>query len=195
VIDLDLAAPGLAIRAGISPRPDLADAAAGLADSGSLPPGTMRPVGSIRLVTGSHRPVAPGMARLVAEALVHAAPVVIADAGPLAADDPLLARADRIVVVGDGSPAGIVRLAEYLSGWHMPPPQVVVNRVRPGDRPAVLTSVRRWTGLEPAALVPDRAAVRLASRGAGPPDLRLARALQPVLATGNPGHGAAAAPG
>lgn len=177
VVDLDLAAPGLALRAGIPPRPDLADVAAGLAESGCLPPGTLRRMAGTRLVVGSHRSVPPGVARLVAEAVLRAVPVVIVDAGPAGPDDPLLARANRIVLVLEGSPAGIVRTAEFLSGWHLRPPELVVNRVRPGDHCDVVMAVRRWTGLDPAVVVGERAAVRMAARRAGPPDRRLARVL------------------
>lgn len=186
VVDLDLEAPGLALRAGVSPRPDLADAAAALAETGRLPAGTLRPVARTRVVAGSHRPVRPAAARLVAEAVLCTVPVVIVDTGPAGPDDPLLARADRIVVVLEGSPAGIVRATELLSAWHLRRPEVVVNRVRPADRVDVVGAVRRWTGLEPSAVVPERAAVRMTARRTGPPDPSLVRALGGLLARPTP---------
>lgn len=175
VVDLDLAAPGLAVRTGMSPRPDLQDAAAALSATGRLPAGLLRPVAGTALVTGSHRPVAPRSARLVVEAVLRTVPVVIVDIGPAGAGHPVLARAHRIVVVADGSPSGVVRAARFLSGWSLRPPDLVANRVPPADREAVVRALRRWTGLEPSLVVPERRAIGLAARRAGSPDPSLVR--------------------
>ena len=59
LVDADLSAPGLAVRLGIPPRPDLADAVDSVHESGTVPEGLVHPAGRLRIVIGSHRPGEP----------------------------------------------------------------------------------------------------------------------------------------
>ena len=55
LVDADLTAPGLAVRLGIPPRPDLADAVDAVHETGTVPDHLLHPAGRLRIVTGSHR--------------------------------------------------------------------------------------------------------------------------------------------
>jgi MinD superfamily P-loop ATPase len=181
LIDLDLDAPALAIRLGLSPRPDLTDAADRVRETGAIPAGTARAVGRLHVVVGSHRPGEPSLRRALVEDVVEAAaaayPVVVLDAGETDPDDPILKRADHAVLVVDAGALGIVRAARAVAEWSGPPPALVLNRVGRGRTDEATVAARRWTGLDPAAFVPDHRAIAEATRHAGPPDRRLDRAL------------------
>jgi hypothetical protein len=56
----------------------------------------------------------------------------------------------------------------------------VLTRVHAGT-PDALTAARRWTGLEPTALVPFRRAVLRANRRGERPDVGLLKSLRGVL--------------
>jgi hypothetical protein len=54
----------------------------------------------------------------------------------------------------------------------------VLNRVHRPQAAEVVAAARRWTGLDPAALVAERAAITAAARAAQPPARPLCRALR-----------------
>jgi MinD-like ATPase involved in chromosome partitioning or flagellar assembly len=181
LVDADLGAPGIALRLGIPPRPDLADAVDQVHATGMVPSALIHHVGRLRVVTGAHRPGEPPLRPEpvfdVVDALRASTPVVV-DTGPWPDGEDITKTADEAVVVVDGSPTGVVRAAGVIAGWTGPPPRLVVNRVDPGDRDEVLRSVRRWTGLEPAAVIPVSKTIRMAARRGGPPARSILKALR-----------------
>jgi len=185
LIDLDLEAPAIAIRLGVAPRPDLADAADGARRLGVLTKEVIRQVGKLSVVVGSHRLGEPELKPQLAEETVEAGlgtySVVVADLGPgIVEHARLIKRADVGVLVVEAGANGIVRAAKLVSEWSGPPPTLVLNRVTPAARQEVIRSARKWTGLEPAVLIPERAQIQHAARAARPPDRALMRSLRPI---------------
>jgi MinD superfamily P-loop ATPase len=182
LLDADTAAPAVAVRLGIAPRPDLTDAADRVRSDGRILPEVLHTAGGFSVIVGSDRPgEAPlrnGMAEDVAEAATSVFDVVILDLGAAEHGVPLLKRADHAVLVVDASAVGLVRSARLVDQWAGPPPALVVNRVPSGAAQEITRAARRWTGLEPAALIPDRGKVRAAARAARPPDRGFRRALR-----------------
>jgi MinD superfamily P-loop ATPase len=182
--DLDLAAPALAVRLARPPRPDLIDAAEAVHESGALPVRTTARCGPLHLVVGaSRRGEALLPSHLVADVAAAAralAEVVVVDAGPSRGDEALLKAADAAVLVAEASPVGLVRAARLAADWTGPAPRLILNRVHRAGAADVVAAARRWTGLEPAALVPARPAIAAASRLAAPPAGALRRALRAV---------------
>jgi hypothetical protein len=182
LVDADLAAPSLAVRLGIPPRPDLADAVDHVHESGALPQSLLHPVGRLRILTGSHRPGEPPLRPEpvfdVIDAARTAAPVVV-DAGAWPQGGEIVKSATTAIVVAEASPTGLVRAAAMLAEWAGPPPRLVLNRV--GSHAAeALIAARRWTGLEPVALVAFRRNVMRTSRRGGRPDGHMLKSLQRV---------------
>ena len=97
------------------------------------------------------------------------------DAGSRRGDDPLVKGADLAVLVAEASPIGLVRAARLAADWAGPRPWLILNRVHRPRAAEVVAAARRWTGLEPTALVPESAAITIAARAARPP----ARSLSP----------------
>ncbi|MBN2113977.1 MAG: hypothetical protein JW785_07620 [Acidimicrobiia bacterium] len=182
LLDLDVAAPALAVRLGRPPRPDLVDAAEVVHETGALAPRSVIEYGPLGLVVGStRRGEAPLPDHLMADVVAAArglADLVVVDAGPRRGDDPLLKGADLAVLVAEASPVGLVRAAHLAGEWAGPRPLLVLNRVHRPQVSEVVAAARRWTGLDPAALVPERAAVVAAARSARPPARPLRRALR-----------------
>lgn len=181
LIDLDLTAPALAIRLGLPPRPDLTDAADGVRSTGVIPPDTLHEHGPVRVIVGSHRigepPLRPAMVEDVIDAAVASFARVVLDIGAAATDDSLVKRADHAVLALDGSAVGVVRGARLVADWAGPPPALILNRVAPSDRSQVVDAAKKWTGLEPAAVLPTRPRIRSAALEAKPPDRKLRRML------------------
>ncbi len=181
LIDADLEAPALAVRLGRPPRPDLTDVADAVRATGSIPAEAVQRVGPLHVVVGSHRPGELPLRASLAEDVVEAAaagyPIVVLDLGPTAPDDRLLKRADRAVLVCDGSPTGLVRAARATADWAGPLPTLVVNRVDRRSRHDVVAAARKWTGLDPLALVANSPRLRAAAVAAGAPDRAFSRAL------------------
>lgn len=184
LIDLDLSAPALAIRLGLPPRPDLTDAADGVRSTGLIPPETLQKSGPVRIIVGSHRVGEPPLRSAMVEDVIDAAASsferVVLDLGAATPDEHLLKRADHAVLAVDGSAVGVVRGARLVAEWAGPPPALVLNRVAPSDRSQVVDAARKWTGLEPAAVLPSRPRIRSAALGAGPPDRKLRRMLSVI---------------
>lgn len=184
LIDLDLAAPALAIRLGLPPRPDVTDAADGVRSTGVIPPATLQESGPLHVIVGSHRvgepPLRPTMVEDVIDAAAASYEHVVLDLGVAVADDPLLKRADHAVLAVDGSAVGVVRGARLVAEWAGPPPALILNRVEPSDRSQIIDAAKKWTGLEPLVVLPSRPRIRSASLGAKPPDRKLRRMLDSI---------------
>ncbi len=186
LVDLDLDAPALAIRLGVAPRPDLTDAADEVRASGRIDGVELRRVGKLDVLVGSHRPSSPELRPSSIDDVLDAATEryerVVIDRGLPPPDDPIIKRADDAVLVADASAVGIVRAAAIAAAWSGPPPSLVVNRVPRRGVPDAVAASRRWLGLDPAVLIPERPQVRAAALSATPPDRRLRRLLAPLVA-------------
>lgn len=184
LVDADLEAPALAVRLGIAPRPDLADAVDGVHHTGRLGGDLIHPAGRLGIVTGSHRPGEPPLRPEPVFDVIDAArttATVVVDAGRWPAGAEIVKAATTAVIVADASPTGIVRGASVLAEWAGPPPLLVLNRAtaRHND---VLVAARRWTGLDPIAVIPFRRSVMTAARRGGRPDRHLLRHLMAIPA-------------
>jgi MinD-like ATPase involved in chromosome partitioning or flagellar assembly len=186
IIDLDLDAPALAIRLGLAPRPDMTDLADQVRATGRIDDDALHRVGSLSVVTGSHRvgetAVRPSMVDDVIEVATFRYDTVVLDLGAAAADDPILKRADEAVLVVDGSAVGVVRAARLVTEWSGPPPRIVVNKAARHEHDQLRDAVMHWMGIEPVGFIEERRAVRTASLSARLPDRTFCRALLPVTA-------------
>jgi Flp pilus assembly CpaE family ATPase len=108
---------------------------------------------------------------------------VILDVGADDERDSLVEESDAVLLVVDASAIGVVRAAQITSQWLGPQPTLILNRVDPRDRSQVVDAARRWTGLEPAAVIPDRRQVRRMTAAARMPDRRFIRSIASVGAT------------
>lgn len=84
----------------------------------------------------------------------HATTVV--DGGPHSAWHSII-DVEQVVIVGEASDVGVVRLARLCESWVGPTPHLVINRHREGQD---LRQVRRATGLEPAAVISEHGMAR-----------------------------------
>ena len=186
LIDMDLIAPALAVRLGIAPRPDIADAADHVRSEGHFDRSCVRSIGDLDIVTGSHRPGEGFVRGQMLAGLVDAAADmynrVVLDVGSSPVEDWLRESVDRFILVMDASPVGIVRGAQLTSAWMGPTPEIVLNKVQPRNRADVVAAVIRWTGLEPSAVVMDRRSVRRKVSAALLPDRSLTRSLAGIAA-------------
>jgi MinD-like ATPase involved in chromosome partitioning or flagellar assembly len=184
LIDMDLAAPSLAVRLGVAPRPDIADAAELVRSDGGFDRSCVRTIGVLDVVTGSHRPgegfVRGQMLAGLVEAAADMYERVVLDVGSTPVEDWMKEAVDRFVLVIDASPIGIVRGAQMTSAWLGPTPEIVLNKVQSRDRADVISAVMRWTGLEPTAVVGDRRSVKRKVSAALPPDRSMTRSLSGI---------------
>lgn len=172
LIDCDLDGPAVAVRLGVSPRPDLTDAADRVRELGVLPDDVVHRWHAFDAVVGSHRPRERTLRLELVEDVIEAArqryEVIVVDCGPGDADR-ILSRADHAVLVTDASAVGLVRAADRVERWVGPPPALIVNRVDQQNADDIGRACRRWTGLEPAALIPlDRRIMRRSRRATVP---------------------------
>jgi MinD-like ATPase involved in chromosome partitioning or flagellar assembly len=184
LIDLDLDAPSVAIRLGLAPRPDITDVADVVRATGAIDDDAIHRVGSLDVVTGSHRTgesvVRPAMVEDVIEVAAAHYQTVVLDLGAAPPDDHILKRADDAVLVVDGSAVGVVRAAKLVAEWSGPPPRIVINRAARHEHQQLTEAVLHWTGIEPDAVIEDRRAIRTAALAARVPDRHLLRALAAV---------------
>ena len=182
--DLDLEAPAVAVRLGMPPRPDVTDAADAVLSTGGLTGEATQRLGSLLVVVGSHRPGEPPLRSTLVDDLVDAArathDLVVVDAGPWPASERVVKQATDAALVTATSPSGVVRTARVAAEWSGPPPRLVVNHAPRDPRP-VIANLRRWVGLEPAAIIPHRRSVEARARAARRPHRRLLAALAPLL--------------
>jgi hypothetical protein len=66
------------------------------------------------------------------------------------------------------------------SNWFGPTPEIVINKVTASNRVETIAAVKRWTGLDPVAVIPDRQRVRRNSASGRPPDRAFSRLLTGV---------------
>jgi hypothetical protein len=157
--ELDQEAPGIGIRCGLPPQAtsanDLIQAV---------------PFEHVSVFTPPLRggPLSQAIVAQLLDAARSTHETIVLDVGPN--HQPL---AGDVIVVCDPSPTGIVRCARFLEVWRGPQPHLVVNRA-PHDVDVRL--VRRATGLEPAALIPNS---RPPHPGEAPPSA-LVRGLEPL---------------
>lgn len=187
LIDADLAAPALAIRLGLPPRPDLTNAADGVRENGWIASECLHKIGALSVLTGSHRPAEARLRDTLISGVIDAGRAqfehVVLDIGAHDNRNSLVEESDAALLVVDASAVGVVRAAQITSEWLGPQPTLVLNRVDPHDRTQVVDATRRWTGLEPAAVVLERRQVRRATASAKMPDKRFTRAIANVGAT------------
>lgn len=187
LIDADLSAPAIAVRLGLPARPDVTDAADGVREDGSIASECLHRVRSLSVITGSHRPSEGTLRDSMITGVIDAAAAqfdhVVLDVGADFGANAIIERADTVLLVVDASAVGIVRAAQVTSQWMGPQPQLVLNRVDSSSRAEVVDAARRWTGLEPAAVVLERRQVRRTTAAAKMPDRRFVRAVAAVGAT------------
>lgn len=181
LVDLDVEAPSVAVRLGLEPRPDLADAIDAVHADGSLDPATVQHMGPLSVIVGPHRAVGSEFRTSHIEGVIRAAAnqwsTVVMDLGSSTSVHGFLEYVDDAILVVDASALGIVRASQLIERWIGPAPALVLNRVDPSTRETTIDAVRRWTGLEPAVVVADRRAVRRAACSARAPERRFARAV------------------
>ena len=181
LIDLDLTAPAIAVRLGLPPRPDLADVADTVRIDGALDHHDLQIFEGLKVITGSHRRGQSGITETMVHGVVDAArgefDETIVDLGVVEPGNTTIADADRAIVVVDASAIGIVRAAQLTAEWVGPTPYVVVNRVNARGSSDAVEAVKRWTGLEPVAIIPDHHKVRQATISARPPHRKLCKAM------------------
>ncbi len=181
LVDVDLTGPSVAIRLGIPPRPDIADAADMVRAEGTFDGSCVRRVGALEVIPGSHRegelPIRDVMLVGLVEAGAALYEAVVLDAGAAAMTDQLLESVDSVLLVVDATPTGIVRAARLTSTWFGPTPELVLNRATSSNRSETIEAVRRWTGLDPVAVIPSRAKVRRNAVHARLPDRAFSRSL------------------
>lgn len=184
LIDTDLGAPALAVRLGLAPRPDITDAADAVRSDGVIDTKHLHRVGSLSVITGSHRPGETPLRDSMISGVIAAAAAmfdeVVLDVGAISTDSTRVEEADAVLLVVDASAVGVVRAAQLTSQWMGPQPSLIINRVSARDRAQVIEAARRWTGLDPAAVIPELKQVRRATATASPPDRRLTRAVGAV---------------
>ncbi len=137
LVEADTEAPGLGLRCALPPP--------GSASTGLQ----IESLGHVSVLPLPLRdgPLSGSMLQQTIESARSFHQTVILDAGPnrrTIVGDP--------VVVCDPSPTGIVRCAKLLATWSGPEPTLVVNRASPETD---IELIRRATGLEPSAIVPE----------------------------------------
>ncbi|MDA2978728.1 MAG: hypothetical protein O3B42_03050 [Actinomycetota bacterium] len=184
LIDADLTGPALAVRLGVAPRPDITDAADMVRSEGTFDRSCVRSVGRLDVVTGSHRegeaPMRDQMLAGLVESAASTYEAVVLDIGSSVMADSLLEAVDDVILVVEATPIGVVRAAQVTSAWFGPTPQVVVNKVRSQSRAEIVGAVRRWTGLDPVAVIADRTKVRRNTASGKLPDRSFTRSVAAV---------------
>jgi MinD-like ATPase involved in chromosome partitioning or flagellar assembly len=181
LIDADLEGPGISIRLGLSPSPDLADFVDRLLDGETVGDAVHR-VGRMGVVTGVRRPESvrvEAVADLIETCAVEG-PVIV-DCGPWDHAMPLLREADEVVFVAEATPTGIVRGSALVGGWELEAPQLVLNKLDRRFPSDAVAAMRRWSGLEPVAVIPHRSDIRRRALSAGPPARILLSAIAPII--------------
>lgn len=188
LIDLDQEAPSAGIRLGLAPRPDLIDVLDDLRSTASLNTSILPRHRALAVVPGSHRAEHTVVPAAHLEELLDAAlaefELVVVDTSPGIGDlEFVFKRSDHAVLVSDASAVGLVRAARMVADWAGPPPALVINRAS-GATTQIIRAARKWTGLEPAAIIKQQARIREAARKADPPDRYLSKQLASLAIPG-----------
>ena len=180
LVDMDTSDPAIAIRLGLPPRPDLTDAADGVITDGQIPESCLRTMGSLAALVASHRPGDPPLRETLLDDILDAgrrsARHVIVDAGPWPGSQRLVKQADVAFLVAAATPTDIVRTSRVTAEWAGPPPHLILNQA-PRSPAEAISAIRRWTGLEPAAVIRRHPGIAAASRAARRPHRSLLTAL------------------
>ena len=183
LIDFDRDGPSLSVRLGVTPKPDVAQAADEVLFSGALPPGVCR-IGPLALLAGPPMNETGPMTAALINEVVHAAEGsfdrVVVDLGVGQPDDPLLYRAASRVLTCAATPKGLIRAAATVESWAAPLPELVLNQIPAKGGEDAVKAARRWLGLEPRVLVPHFDEVQDSARVAAPPHPELVRLLEPL---------------
>lgn len=186
LLDADIAAPAVAIRLGLRPRPDLADCVDAALDGESSGTVKLQMVGTLAVVPGMHRSsgsgVRPDAVVDVAQALASERKVIV-DAGPWREAGAFIEAADSVMFVSEASPIGIVRAARMAQSWRAPQPALVLNKVPRARFDEMVRAARRWSGLDPTAAIPWRRAIAQAAASGRRPHRSMLRAAHPLVAT------------
>ncbi|HSG78591.1 MAG TPA: hypothetical protein VLD62_03350, partial [Acidimicrobiia bacterium] len=178
LVDLDLDAPSIAIRLGLAPRPDVVDASDQVHATGTFDATALHQWEGVSVLVASHRPMSIRPEAL--EDLLTAAAIrferVVVDTG----FDPEPPPADDVVLVAEGTPLGIVRASRLVADWSGPTPTLVLNRVPREEAGDVVLAARRWTGLEPVAVILEDPRIRERARRADLPSRTLARVVDRI---------------
>jgi hypothetical protein len=148
LIEADDRAPSLGLRMGLTPAPTR----------------------TLHLMGGLTLSPAPARARVddpigpFVELVRNRHPATIIDAGPNSTWHRTM-DVDDVIVVGEATDVGVVRLARLCDTWLGPTPLLVINRHRSDQD---LRRVRRATGLEPAAVIPHLPELPLGREPAAP---------------------------
>lgn len=153
LVELDHAGPSLGLRMGLAPSTRVHSKA------------------GVSLVPA---PVGTELPRLdLIESTANRHSLTILDGGPVSQWHRVVP-VDEVIIVGEATEVGVVRLARLCESWLGPQPSLIVNRHRPEQD---LGLIVRATGLEPAAVIPE-----LAPPTAGtPPRAELRRLVRPLI--------------
>ncbi len=184
LVDGDIGDPAVAIRLGLRPRPDLADCVDAALSGDTSEPVRLQRIGTLAIVPGVHRASGNGIRSDavidVAQALAAKARVIV-DTGPWQFASSFLEAADSIVFVAAASPIGIVRAARMAEAWSAHRPSLVLNRVPRGRLDEMVRATRRWSGLEPTAVIPERPGVARAALAGKAPHRAVLRAAHTLV--------------
>jgi MinD-like ATPase involved in chromosome partitioning or flagellar assembly len=172
LLDGNLAAPSIAVRLGLPPRPDLADLVDRSLEGGTRSLDAAPAIGRLTVIPGSLRRGDTGIRHDAVVDLALAAAAehqVVIDCGTWPSARHLVREADRAIVVVPGTPIGVVRLARLVEDWDGPQPALVLNSVLPGRQSDLVGAARRWSGLEPDAVIPPMRKVAAAAASGAPP--------------------------
>lgn len=181
LVDLDQDAPAIAIRLGLAPRPDIVDLVDATRTTGRIESADWPTFGPITVVPGSHRSnserLSVGRLDEFLDVALTSFEVVVVDTPPQIGEmEPIFKRAHHAVLVSEASVSGLVRAARMVADWAGPPPALVLNR-HTGPADESIRAARKWTGLDPAAVVKEHPRIRASARNARPPDRILVKAL------------------
>ncbi len=155
LVELDHAGPSLGLRMGLAPA------------------SPVESKGGVSLVPV---PVGARLPRLdLIESAANRHSLTVLDGGPASQWHRVVA-VDEVIIVGEATDVGVVRLARLCESWLGPQPSLIVNRHRPEQD---LALVVRATGLEPAAVIPE-----LTPPTAGvPPRGEMRRLVRPLISS------------
>lgn len=150
LVELDGEAPSLGVRLGVSPTrtPVIVDPMLGRGFQTSSTPTGLHLL-TVPVLGG---PLTESITARIIESARFRFDAVIVDAGPRNPGE-LSFGPGSVVLVVEPSPGGIIRAARMVEQWSGPPPFLVLNRS--DGRTDDLNLVRRATGLEPDAVIPD----------------------------------------
>ncbi|MBT8249752.1 MAG: hypothetical protein KJN81_05780 [Acidimicrobiia bacterium] len=188
LLDLDQDAPSIGIRLGLAPRPDLVDLLDDIRSGRAVDPKSYPRYRDLAVGPGSHRAeryVVPSThVEELLDATLAAFELVVVDTSPGVHElEFVFKRSDHAVLVSDATAVGLIRTARMVAEWAGPPPALVINRAV-GATSEIVRAARKWTGLEPAAIIKQHARIREAAGKADSPDRYLSKPLSRLAIPG-----------